>query len=62
MTERDKQAYIWNALNDELKDDAQAVSLALACGTDELWSVFTYFSLLLKPCRKRRTLWRMDYL
>lgn len=36
MTERDKQAYIWDALNDELKEDAQAVSLALAYGTDEL--------------------------
>ena len=36
MTERDKQAYIWDALNDELKEEAQAVSLALAYGTDEL--------------------------
>ena len=36
MTERDKQAYIWDALNDELKEDARVVSLALAYGTDEL--------------------------
>lgn len=36
MTERDKQAYIWDALNDELKEEAQVVSLALAYGTDEL--------------------------
>lgn len=36
MTERDKQTYIWDALNDMLKEEAQAVSLALAYGTDEL--------------------------
>ena len=36
IPERDKQAIIWDALNDELKEEAQAVSLALAYGTDEL--------------------------
>jgi len=36
IAERDKQAIIWDALNDELQEEARAVSLALAYGTDEL--------------------------
>ena len=34
--EREKQAYIWDLLRDELPEVAQGVSLALAYGTDEL--------------------------
>jgi stress-induced morphogen len=36
ISEREKQAIIWDALRDELQERAQAVSLALAYGTDEL--------------------------
>lgn len=36
ISEREKQAIIWDALRDKLKEDSQAVSLALAYGTDEL--------------------------
>lgn len=36
ISECEKQTIIWDALRDELKEDAQAVSLALAYGTDEL--------------------------
>ncbi len=36
ITEREKQAIIWDALRDELREEAQGVSLALAFGTDEL--------------------------
>ena len=36
ITEREKQAIIWDALREELPEEAQAVSLALAYGTDEL--------------------------
>ncbi len=36
ISEREKQTIIWDALRDELKEDVQAVSLALAYGTDEL--------------------------
>ena len=36
ISERDKQAIIWDALRDEMKEESQAVSLALAYGTDEL--------------------------
>jgi len=36
ITEREKQAIIWDALRDELHEEAQGVSLALAYGTDEL--------------------------
>ncbi len=35
-SERYKQQYIWDLLNRRLGEDAQAVSLALAYGTDEL--------------------------
>jgi stress-induced morphogen len=36
ISERQKQDILWNALRSELKEDAQAVSLALAYGPDEL--------------------------
>jgi len=36
ITECEKQAIIWDALRDELWEEAQGVSLALAYGTDEL--------------------------
>ena len=36
ISEREKQNIIWDALNSELSEEAQAVSLALAYGTDEL--------------------------
>ncbi len=36
ISEREKQAIIWDALREELNEEAQAVSLALAYGTDEL--------------------------
>ncbi len=36
ISEREKQAIIWDALQDELAEEAQAVSLAMAYGTDEL--------------------------
>jgi len=35
-SEREKQDLIWEALRDKLGAEAQAVSLALAYGTDEL--------------------------
>jgi len=35
-SERYKQQYIWDLLRNRLGEDAQAVSLALAYGTDEL--------------------------
>ena len=35
-SEQEKQAYIWDLLKDKLRDNAQAVSLALVFGTDEL--------------------------
>ena len=35
-SEREKQDLIWAALHDKLGAEAQAVSLALAYGTDEL--------------------------
>ena len=35
-SEREKQDLIWEALRDKLGVEAQAVSLALAYGTDEL--------------------------
>lgn len=36
ISEREKQNIVWDALNSELSEEAQAVSLALAYGTDEL--------------------------
>ena len=36
MSEAEKQAFIWDLLRDKLGPDAQAVSLALVYGTDEL--------------------------
>lgn len=36
MSERDKQQYLWDLVQDHLGEDAQAVSLALAYSTDEL--------------------------
>ena len=36
INEREKQDILWNALRGELKEEALAVSLALAYGTDEL--------------------------
>lgn len=35
-SERAKQDMIWEILHDKLKEDSQAVSLAMAYGTDEL--------------------------
>ena len=35
-SEAEKQDYIWNLLQDSLGENAQAVSLALVYGTDEL--------------------------
>jgi len=35
-SEREKQGMIWDILRDTLGPDAQAVSLAMAYGTDEL--------------------------
>lgn len=35
-SERAKQDMIWEILRDKLKEDSQAVSLAMAYGTDEL--------------------------
>ncbi len=36
MSDRDKQAYLYEVLREHLAEDAQAVSLAIAYGTDEL--------------------------
>lgn len=36
INEREKQDILWTVLRNELKEEAQAVSLALAYGTDEL--------------------------
>ena len=36
MNERQKQQYVWEILNGKLGPEAQAVSLALVYGTDEL--------------------------
>jgi stress-induced morphogen len=36
MSEPEKQKYIWDLLRDRLGEGAQAVSLALVYGTDEL--------------------------
>lgn len=35
-TERQKQEYLWDILRTELKDEAEAVSLVVGYGTDEL--------------------------
>lgn len=35
-SEQEKQALVWDVLRAELEDDAQAVTLALAYGMDEL--------------------------
>ena len=36
LGEREKQDKIWNVLRRDLKEDAQAVSLVLAFGTDQI--------------------------
>ena len=36
ISETEKQTIIWDALRDKMKEESQAVSLALAYGTDEL--------------------------
>ncbi len=36
MSDREKQAYVYEVLNTHLQEEAQAVSLAVAYGTDEL--------------------------
>ena len=36
ISQREKQAIVWDALKDELQAEAQYVSLAMALGTDEL--------------------------